>query len=396
MVSVPEATSIILSRLFSPHKQKVPVIQAVGRILAEPLNADRDLPPFDRVTMDGIAISSQQSLTGAHHFTVKGVQAAGQPRMKLSDSGGCIEVMTGAMLPEGTDTVIRYEDIEIKDGIALIKLGKIAKGENIHFQGLDARGNETLLSPGIRVSPAEVSLMASVGRSEIEVFEFPRTAIISTGDEIVAIDQSPLPYQIRRSNGYALQAALRELECEATQFHILDQKDALEKSISAILESHKLVILSGGVSKGKFDYVPQALESLGIKKLFHQVTQKPGKPFWFGVSDKHTIFALPGNPVSTYMCFYRYIKPWLMKSMGLDHPFPSAVLATDFTFIPALTYFLQARIQQENGRWMAHPDPGGGSGDFANLKEVDGFLELPAERSEFETGEILQFIPFRN
>ena len=329
---------------------------STGRILAESIKADRDLPPFDRVTMDGIALRSKEFQDGVRTFKVSGIQAAGHRRLRLADSASCIEVMTGAMLPEGTDTVVRYEDIEMKDGTATVNLKTISKDDNIHFQGMDAKVSDVLLSPGIKISPAEVVLMASVGKPEVEVYAFPKTAIISTGDELVSIDQIPMAHQIRQSNSHGLQAALHELKCEASFFRIIDQKDVLEKSLSEILEHHQLIILSGGVSKGKFDYVPQVLESLGVKKLFHQISQKPGKPFWFGVSQDQTVFALPGNPVSTYMCFYRYIKPWLMKSFGADYLFPSATLAQDVSFKPALTYFLQVRIQNENGRPMAYPD----------------------------------------
>jgi len=395
MVSVSEAASIILSHPFIPEKEKVKIMHAVGRILAESIKADRDFPPFDRVTMDGIALLSKKFQDGIRSFEIKGILAAGKPRIALADPSGCIEVMTGAVLPEGTDTVVRYEDIEISNGRASIKIEQISRGDNVHFQGTDAGKDRALLTPGVRISPAEVALIASVGKSTVEVFAFPKTAIISTGDELVSIDQVPLPHQIRQSNAYAVQAALLELGCEADLFHVTDQKESLEKNLSAIFQHHELIILSGGVSKGKFDYVPQVLESVGVKKLFHQVTQKPGKPFWFGVSDHQTVFALPGNPVSTYLCFYRFVKPWLMKSFGADEPFLSAILAHDFSFKPSLTYFLQVKIQEENGQRMAYPDPGGGSGDFANLKDVDGFLELPAEKTDFKKGEVFSFIPFR-
>jgi molybdopterin molybdotransferase len=395
MVSVSEAASIILSHPFIPRKEKVSIMLSVGRVLAESIHADRDFPPFNRVTMDGIALLSKKFQDGVRSFEIKGILAAGKPRTALADPSGCIEVMTGAVLPEGTDTVVRYEDIEISNGRASIKIGQISRGDNVHIQGADAGKNKTLLTPGIRISPAEVALIASVGKSAVEVFAFPKTAIISTGDELVSIDQIPLPHQIRQSNAYALQAALLELRCEANLFSVTDQKESLEKNLSAIFQHHELIILSGGVSKGKFDYIPQVLESLGVKKLFHQVTQKPGKPFWFGASDHQTVFALPGNPVSTYLCFYRFVKPWLMKSFGSDEPFPSAVLAHDFSFKPSLTYFLQVKIQEENGQRMAYPDPGGGSGDFANLKDVDGFLELPAEKTDFKKGEVFSFVPFR-
>ena len=158
----------------------------------------------------------------------------------------------------------------------------------------------------------------------------------------------------------------------------------------------ELIILSGGVSKGKFDFIPKTLEHLGVKKLFHQISQKPGKPIWFGRSLSHTVFALQGNPVSTYMCFYRYLKPWLEKSMGATPKKEYAILASDFQFVPALTYFLQVKTENENGKLMAYPNTGGGSGDFANLKAVDGFLELPLSKPEFKAGEVFPYYSFRS
>ncbi len=174
-----------------------------------------------------------------------------------------------------------------------------------------------------------------------------------------------------------------------------DNKNELEEKLKVILAEYELIILSGGVSKGKFDFVPQVLESLGVKKLFHQVSQRPGKPMWFGCSEKNTVFALPGNPVSTFMCFHRYLKPWLIRSLQSEIKNQSAILATDFNFTPALTYFLQVKIKNENGKLMAYPMVGGGSGDFVNLKDVDGFLELLLERSDFQKGESFPLILFR-
>ena len=395
MVSVEEATSIILSHPFIPSTEKLEIVKAAGRILAQSIEADRDFPPFDRVSMDGIAISFEVYQKGVRSFGIQEVQAAGKPQLKLTEAIKCIEVMTGAMLPEGTDTVIRYEDLEIKNKIAVIITTGIIKGQNIHFRGVDAKKNDTLLSTGLKISPAEVALFASIGKSHVEVYASPRVAIISTGDELVGIDEIPLAHQIRKSNSYALQAALAELGLTSTQFHITDQKETLKNRLVEILASHELILLSGGVSKGKYDFVPEVLESLGIQRLFHGVSQKPGKPFWFGVSDKHTVFALPGNPVSTYMCFYRFIKPWIQKSFGTDYSFPQAILAEDFSFKPNLTYFLQIKVKIESGKLLAYPKQGGGSGDFANLKEVDGFLELPASQERFKAKEVYPLIPFR-
>jgi molybdopterin molybdotransferase len=157
-----------------------------------------------------------------------------------------------------------------------------------------------------------------------------------------------------------------------------------------------VLIISGGVSNGKFDFVPQVLQEIGINRLFQGVSQRPGKPFWFGRSDAGKVaFALPGNPVSTFMCFYRYVQPWILKSTGAPARESFAVLGKDFSFPPALTYFLQVSVANEGGRLVAYPVPGGGSGDFANLKNVDGFLELPLERSDFRAGEVFPYFSFR-
>ena len=395
MISVSEASSIILSHSIETGLQEISIQEACGRILREEVQADRDFPPFDRVAMDGIAINSEIWKNGIRQFPIESIQAAGQQQVRLSKSDSCVEVMTGAMLPVGTDTVIRYEDLEIKAQVATVLITEIIKGDNIHRQSQDAKRNEVLLAPGIKISPAEVALMASVGMKKVSVSTFPKTAIISTGDELIPVDLIPLPYQIRRSNSNALQAALLEAGCVADQFHIPDQPEILETEVRKILEHYQLIIFSGGVSKGKFDFVPQTLERNGIQKRFHQVSQKPGKPLWFGTSSRHVVFALPGNPVSTYMCFYRYIKPWLVRSLGGQIERKTAVLTKDFSFKPPLTYFLQVNIQNEKGQLLATPKAGGGSGDFANLKDVHGFIELPAEESEFKAGQVFDYYPFR-
>jgi molybdopterin molybdotransferase len=395
MVSVEEAESIILGNLFKPKTTSIEIELAVGYILAETVEADRDFPPFNRVAMDGIAINFKSFMLGQRTFNLEGIQAAGMPPKKLQQENNAFEVMTGAMLPEGTDTVIRYEDLEIKDGIAKVTIDGLEPNQNIHAQSQDCKKGERLLSEGIKISPAEIALLASVGKSHVTVFQLPKTAIISTGDELVRINEQPMPWQIRRSNAYALQAAFHQMNHQADLFHISDNEDSLTQELTKIFEIYELIILSGGVSKGKYDFVPKTLEQLGIQKLFHQVSQKPGKPLWFGRSKSHTVFALPGNPVSTYMCFYRFIKPWLEKSIGLSSEKSSAILAKDFQFKPALTFFLQVKAINEQGKLMAYPNAGGGSGDFANLKNVNGFLELPLNKTEFKAGEVFSFYSFR-
>ncbi len=370
-------------------------MNATGRILAEEVKADRDLPPFNRATMDGIAIQFNSFIEGNRKFKIQGILPAGEPSIDLKDKNSALEIMTGAVLPSNADTVVRYEDVKIENGFAIITINSIEKSQSIHLQGSDAKRSETLLNPGMKISPAEVALLASIGKSEVKVFSFPKTAIISTGNELVNINETPGLHQIRKSNNYALQAALLTIGGKADLFHLPDDKNILEKEVKSILGNYELIILSGGVSKGKFDFIPEVLESSGIEKKFHQVSQRPGKPFWFGTSKQHTVFALPGNPVSTYMCYYKYIQPWLMRSLGADPTKSFAVLGKDFSFSLPLTYFLQVKIENDSGQLIAYPDAGGGSGDFANLKNVDGFLELSAEINEFKKGQAFPYYSFR-
>jgi molybdopterin molybdotransferase len=395
MVSVEEAARIIFSRPFKCETEKVPVSECIGRVLAESIQADRPFPPFDRVAMDGIAIAFDSYSAGNRKFGIEDTQAAGQPRKQLKNATHCLEVMTGAILPAGTDTVIRFEDLNKSSSEAEI-VADITRGQNIHRKGIDADENETLLEPGVKLSSAEVALLASVGKAVVSVFAFPPTAVISTGDELVDVSDVPLPYQIRRSNGYAIQSAMREMGWKAEMFHICDDREILQRTLEEILGKFDVLILSGGVSKGKFDFVPDVLQSAGIRREFHQVNQRPGRPFWFGRSAEGKVaFALPGNPVSTFMCFYKYIRPWMMRSLGCEPEDQKAILKHEFSFPPKLTFFLQVRVINENGSLLATPLAGGGSGDFANLKDVTGFLELPPDRSDFRAGEIFPYIPFR-
>ena len=253
-----------------------------------------------------------------------------------------------------------------------------------------------LLEPGLLLSPAEIALLASVGKSNVSVFSQPTAAVVSSGDELVEIDRMPEPQQIRQSNVYAIQAAMKSMGWNGDIYHLADDKDQMTTVMKELAEKYEVIILSGGVSKGKFDYVPGVLEDIGVRKLFHRVNQRPGKPFWFGISEKGPIvFALPGNPVSTFMCFYRYIKPWLLRSLNMKVADHFVVLAEDFSNKGGFVYFLQVSVKNEKGRWMAYPEAGGGSGDFANLKNVDGFIELPAGKEKFLAGEVYYYIAFR-
>ncbi len=394
MNTVADADQILTDYPLILTTESVPFDKALGRILAETIVADRDFPPFDRVAMDGIAINYDALVDGKTAFTVLGTQRAGEPAQPLPDPVACLEVMTGAMLPTGADTVIRYEDITINNGIATLPdPADVQKGQHVHKQGTDRQPLDVLLSAGVQLRPVELAVVASVGQTSVSVRRRPRVAVISTGDELVDIDKTPLPHQIRQSNAYLLQAALRDLGLDATVHQFPDDLSAITLGISGLLATHEVLISTGGVSAGKADFIPDVLTGLGIRCHFHKIEQRPGKPLWFGSSagNERVVFALPGNPVSTSMCFYRYVRPYLQRAMGAPADPPLFVqLAQPVTFKPELTYFTPARIEASaDGQLLAHPLPGNGSADFTNLTAADAFVELPATRdSEFPAGTV--------
>lgn len=366
-------------------------------MLAEAIKADRDLPPFTRVTMDGIAVLYQSIVSGILTFNIKATQAAGDEPAAITHPEECIEIMTGAVLPVSADTVIRYEDVEIVSGRALVKVQDIKKGQNLHLQGVDKREGEVLASMGQMITPAIIGLAASVGKTQLLVKKLPRVVIISSGDELVEVDQTPEPYQIRKSNGYTIKAVLQKQGLQPHMIHIPDDPEITRQQIQHCLQNYDVLLLSGGISMGKFDYIPQALENLAVKKIFHKVAQRPGKPFWFGVHGNGSlVFAFPGNPVATFMCLHKYFLNWLRDTLGLaEQSSVYAVLAKDFQFQPALQYFLQVRLQSNpQGQLIALPIEGNGSGDFANLADTDAFLELPLERTDFKAGEVFRVLRF--
>lgn len=391
MITVEEASKAILATLLQPATEHVGLHDAVGRVLVGQVLADRDLPPFDRVAMDGIAIKHAEWASGVREYSILATQYAGTPAFEGNAPHSCIEIMTGAVLPGQFDTVVRYEDVHI-DSVsnkAHIKVESITKGQNIQPKGKEGKQGQPLLMPNALIAPAEVAILASVGQHSVAVKKLPKVAIIATGDELVGTETTPLPHQIRMSNTYALGAALQRWKVPYSIFHLSDDKHQLGGKLEGILSAHDVVLMSGGVSAGKADHVPEVLADLGVTRHFHRIAQKPGKPFWYGSqgADKF-VFAFPGNPVSTFLCYHRYFEPWLMDSLGLPRKQHFAMLASDFSFAPPLTYFLQVQLYQEGASVMAQPVAGTGSGDFANLTKATAFLELPAEKAHFQKGEV--------
>jgi molybdopterin molybdotransferase len=396
LTTVQEAQDIIISKIENFGIEEVDFINSVGRVLKEDIIADRDFPPFDRVSMDGIAINDEAFNNGQRTFKIEDVQAAGSEQLTMQQSQNCIEAMTGAVLPKNTNVVIQYELLDIENGEARINLDVVKNFQNIHRKGLDRKQGDILIHKNTVISSAEIGVLATVGKSTVKVAKQPKVMIISTGNELVEVDETPAEHQIRRSNVYTLVSILEKLNVKAETAHILDDKEVLLSKIETFLNNYDVLLFSGAVSKGKFDFIPEVLNTLGVEKLFHKVKQRPGKPFWFGKKQDKTVFAFPGNPVSTFVSCLKYFTPWYLKSVGLDiDSNDEAVLSEDFFFKPGLTYFLQVKLKRENGVLVAIPVSGKGSGDLANLVDSDAFLELPDDRSNFTKGEVFPIITFR-
>lgn len=394
MISHPEALEKVLATITNFGTEKVALLESVNRILAEDIFADRDFPPFDRVTKDGIAVNSKALENGKTSFKIEAVYAAGSPQGILNDPENCVEIMTGAMLPKNCDSVIMYEDIEIENGIAKLQTEVKAK-INIHRQGSDRQSGEKILSKNQRISAKEIGVLATVGKAVVLVKKLPKIAIISTGDELVDVAETPLPHQIRTSNTLSLFAALEQEKITPTLLHIRDEKKVMLQQVENALNNHDVLLLSGGVSKGKFDYLPEILEELKVEKLFHRVLQRPGKPLWFGKQHEKnvTVFSFPGNPNSTFVNFHIYFKKWLAASLELDTSTSEVILKTDIANNPKITRYLLVKTKAENGQFQAELLNENGSGDLISLANADGVIVLPPEK-DFKQGDVVEFVEF--
>lgn len=396
MITFKEAYKKVLEHPLDLGSEMVPLINSHGRILASSIVADRDFPPFNRVTKDGIAINYSALESGDTGFKIEGVASAGMHQQQLNNKDTCLEVMTGAVLPLGTDTVIMYEHLTIKDGWANIEK-EVKKGQNIHYKGSDETQGAVLLQQGKRIGSADIGVMASVGAAMISVKKLPAVCAIATGNELVEVNAIPEPHQIRKSNSITLQVALFKLGIVATALHLKDDKKAVEEGLQKALEENDVLLLSGGVSKGKFDFIPEVMDALGVEKVFHRVAQRPGKPFWFGVHHtyKTVIFSFPGNPVSTFANYHLYFLPWLHNSLEIPVETQFVSLGSPLTIQAPLTRFVQVETYWENARLCAKPVTENGSGDLTSLAKADGFICLEPREASYEVGELVKFVPTR-
>ena len=389
-LTVAQAERLILQTVPTWPAEPVALDAAAGRVLRQNVLAERDLPPYDRATMDGIAVAWRSWSSGQREYPLEGAQSAGQAPGALSGAGVAWRIATGAAIPRGADTVVPVERlVATNGGIRVDDDYRPKRGQFIHRQGSDRRAGALLLKEGQPIGGVEMALLSANGVARPRVALNPRIALVSTGDELVGLDSRPEGWQVRSSNGPAMSALLKRNGFgRVAAMHAPDDPQALAERIRAALSESEAMILSGGVSKGARDFVPGVLTEMGARPALHRVRQRPGFPLWFGMHGEKPIFGLPGNPVSSLVCLRRYVIPALGKAQGARPAAACyATLTKAVTFKPALTWFLPVRLSTSNeGQLLAHPRRTNTSGDFASLAQTDGFAQLPAYRSHFAAG----------
>lgn len=387
------AETLISEHLACLPIESLPVGQCAGAVLRENIYAERDQPPFDRVAMDGVALASAAAAGGRRRFRLQATQGAGEPPVSLASEANCVEVMTGAVLPGGCDTVVPVERLHSADGYIEVEAEVgIAPWKNVHRRASDRTQGALLLAAGTVLNAPEIAVAASAGMARVRVSSQPAIVVISTGNELVEPGDPIAPHQIRRSNAYAVVAALRQRGFQrVADDHLPDDAAQLRERLRLHLHTHEVLILSGGVSMGRFDLVPQALEDIGVRCVLHGVSQRPGRPMWYGTSSSgRSVFALPGNPVSTLVCLVRYVIPALYAAMGMPAGARERVaLAAPIHWEAQMTGFMPVRLASDDwARPWATPCPTNGSGDFVSLAMTDGFVELPPGPADFPKGHV--------
>lgn len=387
--------AVVGAHALRPEVESVPLAASLGRILAEEVCADRDYPPFHRSTRDGFALRAADVAHVPATLKILGEVRAGQSFAGTVGQKECVQIMTGAPVPEGADAVVMVEHTELRGGQVVVKRA-IAAGANIVPRGKEAPRGALLLGAGRKIGYPEVSLLGQVGRAQIAVYRRPRVAVLSTGDEVVPVDAQPGPTQIRNSNSYSMAAQVTLSGGEPVLLgNAPDEITALEHLMERGLKED-LLVLTGGVSMGKYDLVEVVLRRLGAEFYFDAVAIRPGRPAVFGACQGKFVFGLPGNPVSTMVTFELFVAPAVALLAGACAPplqFLKARLAEPVAQKTGLTMFLPAQLEGEGGEVAVRAVPWRGSGDVAALARSNCFLVVPDKVSGLAAGTYVDVLP---
>lgn len=386
MIKLEKALNIVMNSAITLEEESVPLQEACGRVLYSDVSSDIDMPPFNKSAMDGYACRSED--IDRPLKVIETIPAGYTPQKTVGD-GECSKIMTGGIVPEGADCVVMVEHTEIKDDLVIVN--KKSSNRNICYKAEDIHKGDGVLQKGTLLTPAEIAVLSSVGCDPVPVSRKPVLGIIATGSELVEPSQKPQSAQIRNSNGYQLYSQVKQAGCKPVYLGIIgDSPEAIGSAIDQNISNVDILLLSGGVSMGEFDYVPGVLQEKGFKLLFQKVAIKPGKPTVFGKIDNKFVFGMPGNPVSTFILFEMLVKPFCYKLMGADysHTKVTAKLAETIkrkkserlSFIPVVV----------NNNGEINLIKYHGSAHIHALTKANGILSIPVGVNEIKAGENVQ------
>lgn len=396
MIPITEAIEIVLRHASPVGVESVKLKNSVGRILAEDIIADTDLPPFDRAQMDGYAVRAADVANTPARLRIAGESAAGAGWHHEMNSGAAVRIMTGAPVPKGADAVQQVELTREVDGEVEI-LESVSSGRSIVRQASEIKEGETVLRPGEQISAAMIATLASFGYAEIKVSRRPRVAVMATGSELVEVDQKPGRDQIRDSNNYTIEAYASQSNAIVERLPLAgDDTEELKRAMRAAAETSDVLITSGGVSMGVYDFTKAALKELGAEIFFERVALRPGKPTVFARLGNALVFGLPGNPVSVAVTFNLFARTALRAMQGATHTtldVDHAVLVHDLKGSIDRESYLPAVLRtDENGVLLAEPLKWGGSSDFVSFARATALINVPAGTVRINQGEMIKIV----
>ncbi len=398
MISVEEAQKIVLNAELKPAVKRLPILEALGMIMAEDIISSDDIPIYDNSAMDGYAVRTIDIKGADKSYPIRLVLAgedipAGKiPRVRV-DPGFCISIMTGAPIPAGADSVVIKEDTQ-RDGSSVMVFREIKKGENVRYRGEDIKKGNTVFKTGDMINPASIGILASLGIDKIKVYGSPVIGVLATGDELIGIDGKLIAGKVRDSNSYLLSAQIKEMNVEYRRYGIVrDDEELLSKNIKKALKECDILVLSGGISVGDYDLVKETLEDIGAELIFWRVNQSPGRLLAFFKCGSKFIFGLPGNPVSAMICFEMYIRPMIRKSMGyqgLFRPEISAEAIYDFNNKAGRVNFVRVIVERRQGDYLFKTDDSQEPGILSPMARANGIAYLPVDMGDVKKGSMVK------
>jgi len=400
MIEFEQALDIILKNTTVLSKEKIPVEKSIGRILDEDIFSDINMPPFNKSAVDGYAVIAKDTVSVAYKpvkLKCIGIIQAGENFCKKLRLGECVKIMTGAPLPENSDSVIMFEDTK-KSGQYVELKKSVKKNENVCIKGEDIKKGMKILSKGKEISVSDIGLIATVGKSFVEVIKKPQVSVLNTGGEIVSPGNKLSKNKIFNANGPMLLSLLESDNIKPSFLGIVkDKPEQLKKAFTVGLNSD-IFLVSGGCSVGDYDIVPNILKSLGVKNIFHKVNIKPGKPILFGKRGKTIVFGIPGNPISNFLSYFLFVQPAIYKMMGykiIGPKFKTGIIKKTFYQKPGRKHFIPVKISKKNTNYFLIPIPSHGSADIVSLSKADGFMVAEKNISIIRKNSEVEFITWK-